>query len=249
MAQVPGSFTLSTVTPRCSPSGQLPGVQLNWTASSGATSYEVYRNGTLFGSSNDTSYESYNNFTAGQTYSFFIRARNSAGTRDSNTVSVTIPTNICTPTPPPSPPPGPPGNRRGTISGLSPFAISAGSPDFLLTVNGLNLVTDSVVRWNGQDRATSFLSSAQLRAVIPASDIASVGTASITVFDPSSRGRFFKQSVFPNHIPGTDSLLPRSNFSDRRRPGFYTDHPRLGFRLGVRSPVEWYDPVHNICHQ
>jgi hypothetical protein len=92
MAQVPGSFNLSSVIPRCSPSGQVPGVRLNWTASAGATSYQIFRDGSAFGNSNDTSYESYNNFTAGQTYSFFIRARNAAGlTQDSNTVSLTMP--------------------------------------------------------------------------------------------------------------------------------------------------------------
>ena len=89
-----GSFSLSSVEPRCNASG-LPGVLLTWTASSGATSYQIFRNGSAFGNSNDTSYESYNNFTAGPTYSFSIRALNSAGFVTSNTESITIPSDIC----------------------------------------------------------------------------------------------------------------------------------------------------------
>ncbi len=52
---------------------------------------------------------------------------------------------------------------------------------FVLTVNGTNFVTGSVVDWNGSARTTTFVSSTQLTATIPASDIASAGTASITV--------------------------------------------------------------------
>ena len=39
--------------------------------------------------------------TAGQSYSYFVRARNSAGTTDSNTISVSIPSNICAGSTPP----------------------------------------------------------------------------------------------------------------------------------------------------
>jgi hypothetical protein len=44
------------------------------------------------------------------------------------------------------------------------------------------------VRWNGSNRTTTFVSSTQLTATIPASDIAVAGTAQVTVFTPTPGG-------------------------------------------------------------
>ncbi len=83
-----------------------------------------------------------------------------------------------TPTPNPSP----------VASGLSPAAVIAGDPGFELTVGGTGFVYGSVVRWNGEDRPTTFVSSATLTAAIPASDIAAAGSALVTVFSPAPGG-------------------------------------------------------------
>jgi len=71
---------------------------------------------------------------------------------------------------------------------LSPAAVIAGDPGFTLTVNGSGFVYGSVVRWNGSDRPTTFVSGTKLTAAIPASDITSAGTASVTVFTPAPGG-------------------------------------------------------------
>ncbi|MCF8128424.1 MAG: hypothetical protein K9N10_07910 [Deltaproteobacteria bacterium] len=98
LAVIPGTFNLSYETPVCdtNPPGPSPAVRLNWTSSSNATYYDVYRNGSLYSPSNtgNTFYNSAN-VTAGQTYSYYIKARNSSGSQNSNTVSVSIPSNIC----------------------------------------------------------------------------------------------------------------------------------------------------------
>jgi len=68
-----------------------------------------------------------------------------------------------------------------TSSNTTPSCSPTG---FILTVNGTNFVNGvntSVINWNGSARATTFVSSTQLTAIIPSSDIASAGTASITV--------------------------------------------------------------------
>ena len=44
------------------------------------------------------------------------------------------------------------------------------------------------MRWNGTDRTTTFVSSTQLQAQILAGDIASAGTAPVTVFNPTPGG-------------------------------------------------------------
>jgi hypothetical protein len=80
----------------------------------------------------------------------------------------------------PSPPP--------TLTSLSPSSAAAGAADFMLTVNGSNFVNGSMVRWNGQNRTTTFVSATQLTASIPANDIAAAGTALVTVQNPPFPG-------------------------------------------------------------
>ena len=86
----PGSFTVSG-NPYCntSPPGPSPAVMLNWTSSSGATSYDLYRNGSLY-ASNITGTTFDNNalggVVAGQTYTYHVVAKNGTGNTQSNTI-------------------------------------------------------------------------------------------------------------------------------------------------------------------
>jgi trimeric autotransporter adhesin len=72
------------------------------------------------------------------------------------------------------------------ISFLSPSSITAGASGFTLQVNGTAFPADAVVQWNGSPRTTSFVSGSVLQAQIPASDVASGGTALVTVMSPSA---------------------------------------------------------------
>ncbi|MGH9769945.1 MAG: IPT/TIG domain-containing protein [Blastocatellia bacterium] len=82
----------------------------------------------------------------------------------------------------------PPPNPVPALTALNPSAVTAGSGQFTLTVTGSNFVQNSVVRLNGQDRQTSFVSSSEIRATITAGDIANGGSAQITVFNPAPAG-------------------------------------------------------------
>jgi hypothetical protein len=84
--------------------------------------------------------------------------------------------------------PPPSQNPVPTLTSLSPTSAVAGGLAFTLTVNGSNFLSTSVVRWNASDRATTFVSAAQLTASIPASDLAAAGTAEVTVFNPTPGG-------------------------------------------------------------
>jgi hypothetical protein len=79
-------------------------------------------------------------------------------------------------------------NPVPAVTSLSPASGTAGALAFNLTVNGSGFVSSSVVRWNGSDRTTTFSSSVKLTAAISAADIASVGTAQVTVFNPAPAG-------------------------------------------------------------
>ncbi|MGD0921458.1 MAG: choice-of-anchor D domain-containing protein, partial [Terriglobia bacterium] len=72
------------------------------------------------------------------------------------------------------------------VTWLSPWSAAPGGPEFTLTVNGSWFTSNSVVRWNGSDRVTTFLSDTQLQATIPASDIAAQGSAQVTVYTPDA---------------------------------------------------------------
>src|SRR5438270_9037087 len=63
---------------------------------------------------------------------------------------------------------------------LVPQSTAPGSPGLTLTVNGAGFVSDSSVKWNGQALATTYVSSAQLTALIPSAKVSSAGTAAIT---------------------------------------------------------------------
>ncbi len=75
-----------------------------------------------------------------------------------------------------------------SIANLSPASMGAGDPGFTLVVNGSNLYKSSVIRWNGADRSTTYVSSTQLTAVIPSTDVATPGTAYVTVWTPAPGG-------------------------------------------------------------
>ena len=76
-----------------------------------------------------------------------------------------------------------------TTTSISPTSKTVGDAAFVLTVNGTDFVIDkSVVRLDGADLTTAFVSSTQLTAQISASDLAAAGGKSITVFTPAPGG-------------------------------------------------------------
>ena len=72
------------------------------------------------------------------------------------------------------------------LDSISPTTVAAGGPGFMLTVLGAGFTGTSTVLWNGSPRSTTLVSSSELVAQVTAADIASPGTASVAVQDPSS---------------------------------------------------------------
>jgi hypothetical protein len=66
-----------------------------------------------------------------------------------------------------------------TITSISPSSVIAGAAGFTMTVTGTNFGNGAVVRWNNADKTTTYVSSTQLRASIPASDVSVEGIAAI----------------------------------------------------------------------
>jgi hypothetical protein len=95
------------------------------------------------------------------------------------------------------------------ISSLSPTSASAGGAAFTLTVNGTNFVSGSTVQWSGTALATTYGSATKLTAAVPASLIASAGTANVTVAQASGVSAATTFTI-NNVAPTVTALSPSS---------------------------------------
>ncbi|NUQ27934.1 MAG: hypothetical protein HOQ35_05410 [Acidobacteriaceae bacterium] len=91
-------------------------------------------------------------------------------------------------------------NVAPVLSSISPAAIQTGTADTKLTVNGAGFSSGSTVMLGSTALATTFVSSSQLTATVPASNFASMGWAPVTVSTPAPGG-------------GISSALPLTYFS------------------------------------
>jgi thermitase len=87
------------------------------------------------------------------------------------------------------------------VTSISPTSRPAGSGAFTLTVNGTGFTSGASVLWNGATRPTTFVSSTQLTAAIPATDLATTGSASVSVANPDG-------SASPTAVTFTISASP-----------------------------------------
>jgi hypothetical protein len=109
----------------------------------------------------------------------------------------------------------PPANPVPTIVSLSPNSMNAGGGAFTLTITGNSFISSSTVQWNGSPRATTYSSSSQLQAQLSVSDIASSGSATVSVTNPAPGGgnsgsAEFTISATSNPVPALTSVSPSS---------------------------------------
>ncbi|MEW5978225.1 MAG: IPT/TIG domain-containing protein [Acidobacteriota bacterium] len=103
-------------------------------------------------------------------------------------------------------------NPLPTVTSLAPATVVATGDAFTLTVNGTNFVPTSKVRWNGQERTTTFVTSTRLTAAISAEDISQPGNVTVTVYNPEPGGGESKSVTLPRNspIPILTSVNPTS---------------------------------------
>ncbi len=133
-------------------------------------------------------------------------------------------------------------NPIPAITTLSPSVVAAGVDGFTFTVTGTNFLSLSMIEWNEAQLPTEYLSSSQLQAQVSASDVANVGSASITVVTPSPGGGassalpFTIVSSSPNPAPVILALYP--NGVTAGSPGFTLNVNGLAY-FNASSVVEW----------
>ncbi|MCS7291136.1 MAG: IPT/TIG domain-containing protein, partial [Roseiflexus sp.] len=126
------------------------------------------------------------------------------------------------------------------ITSLNPAEATVGGGNFTLTVNGSGFIDGtgsdrSVVYWNGSPRATTYISSTQLTATILASDIATTGTANVTVVNPGNITSSIRQFAINNPAPTISAISPFTAVAGD--PGFTLTITGTGFVPS--SVVRW----------
>ncbi len=140
------------------------------------------------GSSRTTAFVNANSLQAQITATDVAKAGTAAVTVTGGGGGTSAPVNfVISPTPPATP----------TISSVAPTDATAGGAAFTLTVTGTNFIPQSVVDWNGGARATTYKNATTLTAAIQASDIATAGTAEITVATFGANGGVATSAPFP----------------------------------------------------
>ena len=94
-------------------------------------------------------------------------------------------------------------NPVPSATNLLPAQVAAGRGALTILVNGANFAGASVVRWNGQNRPTTVLSSSQLRATLTVQDTTAIGIAQVTVFSPAPGGGLSAALTFSITGPST----------------------------------------------
>jgi hypothetical protein len=69
---------------------------------------------------------------------------------------------------------------------VSPSSALVGSQGFTITANGTGFTSGAEILWNGNPLTTTLVSSIQLTAVVPASDLTTAGTVQVAVRIPGS---------------------------------------------------------------
>ena len=139
-----------------------------------------------------------------------------------------------------------------TIASLAPATTVTGGAGFTLIVNGSNFVLTSVVQWNRSNRSTAFVSSSQVTAQIAAADIATVGAATVTVFNPAPGGGSSNSATFTITtgalVPQSIVVDPSGKFAYVLNGGggvggsvsMYTINPTTGALASIGPPASTY---------
>src|SRR5258708_27672513 len=74
------------------------------------------------------------------------------------------------------------------IATVSPASLTAGAGAVDITLTGMNFAANSIARWNGVDRATTFAGATSLKATLSGSDMSKAGRNTLLVLNPVAGG-------------------------------------------------------------
>jgi hypothetical protein len=102
-------------------------------------------------------------------------------------------------------------NPVPAISKINPASALAGSSNTSLDVTGSGFVPSSVIAWNGVALSTTFLDAGELKAILPAANLAGSSASQVTVQNPSPAGGNSPPATFNVNSPAVaiTSISPR----------------------------------------
>jgi hypothetical protein len=208
-----GNYTLST---QCFGTCPLPAPTLASLSSTsalvGSSGFTLTANGSNFAEANANSVVQWNGNPLVTTWVSLTQMTAAVLASDLNTAGC-YPVTVFTPTPgggTSSPISFCVNNPQPALTSISPTSTTAPGASFPLTLTGTNFIPSSSVKWNGSSLATTYGSATQLTASVPASDLLTAGTASLTVFNPTPGGGSSAPKTFTidNPVPGAITLSP-----------------------------------------
>ena len=126
-----------------------------------------------------------------------------------------------------------------SVSSITPATAQAGAAALILKVNGSGFLSQSVVQLNGVAQPTTFISQTQVSAPIAANALASAGTVSVTVLNPSPGGGPSPSSPFTitpfSSNPGPTIASISDQSVGAGWPGFPLTIEGTGFVAGTIS--------------
>ena len=93
---------------------------------------------------------------------------------------------------------------------LVPTAVTPGTSGFTLSVSGTGFVSNATINFNRTALTTTFVDSEHLTVTVPASDIASAGTAPVSVVNPEPGGGESNVVFFQVAVPETTVVFANS---------------------------------------
>jgi hypothetical protein len=124
---------------------------------------------------------------------------------------------------------------------ISPNYATAGGPDTKITVSGNGFFSDSVVKWNNTALATTYVSTKQLTAIIPASFLSGFAQASIQVSTPESPGLALPPQAFTTFL-----ALPINDIVDNAVDGLVYASIAGSAGEGLGNTIAGIDPTSGV---
>jgi hypothetical protein len=137
-------------------------------------------------------------------------------------------------------------NPVPTITTIDPTNKDAGSASFLLTVNGTGFVNGaSTIRWKGADRTTAFVSDTKLTTTVAAPDVATAGSAAVTVFTGPPGGGTSNSVDFTINTVSTGNKFLQGDCSQDGALDLSDAVKILNFLfIGLDSPIVCFEACH-----
>ncbi|MEO7902573.1 MAG: choice-of-anchor tandem repeat GloVer-containing protein [Capsulimonas sp.] len=120
-----------------------------------------------------------------------------------------------------------------TLTSITPSTIQAGHSSFTITGAGANFQPNTTLYWNGGALSTTVVSSTQVTATVPASLVATPGTADIAAgyADETTRTSALTMTITPASVPTLTGISPAT--VQAKDPSFLLTVTGTGYLAGV----------------